>query len=528
MPGSILLLTSLMPLIGVLVISIPFLLGIDMGRKACGIISAITLLSSTALLLYAAHHVVRTGAPIREFYHIPVLTFRGGLHLFADGLSLPLALLAVSLSALSALYSISYMSRVEVIHLREIRESVYYSVAYKEALAWPEYVPRRKSPFEVPSIEAYYICLLLFAVSMLGTVLVTNLVHFIIFYELVTIPTALLVYVWGSGPCRLISIKYFIYMLIGGILVLTGVAWIYAETRCLDILGLHFALADLHLSSLIPISVLLFTGFGIKAAIFPLHTWLPDFHAEAPVPIHALLSGVLIKCGVYGIMRVAYPCLIHLMMDIKPILLAIALLTMIWGALMAVMQRQIKRILAYSSINQIGYIMLGIASGNPLGICGALLHVVTHGISKDMLLLCAGSVIHSAHSRNVDELGGLAGRMPITSSCMLLGGLSIAGVPPLAGFASEWMIFLGVVEAGYLPVALIGMLSTALTMGYYLWAVRRMFFQELRHGLEEVRESPPTMIIPILVDAALIILIGVYPQIVLQLIHPYAQAVGGV
>jgi len=518
-----LLLSLLLPVAGALIISIPFILGVDIGRKACGFISTLALAGSTACLAYAATQMVTTGAPVREFYHIPILTFRGELHLFADGLSLPLALLISLLSTLSALYSTSYIEKVEVVHLREIKESQAYSVAYKEALVWPEYVPRRRSPLEVPSVEAYYICLLLFALSMLGTVLVTNLVHFIILYEFVTVPTALLVYVWGSGPCRLIAIKYFIYMLIGGVLVLAGIAWIYAETRCVDMLCLYPAVAGLHWGSLIPIFLLLLVGFGMKAAIFPLHTWLPDFHSEAPAPVSALLSGVLIKCGVYGILRIVRPCFMPFMVEARLPLLVLSLFTILWGAVMAMMQRQIKRILAYSSINQIGYIMLGIASGTTVGLLGALFHIITHGTAKGMLMLCAGSVTHTTDRRNVDELGGLAGRMPVNSSTMLLGGLSIAGVPPLAGFASEWMIFLGVIKAGYLPIALIGLASSIITMGYYLWTIRRIFFQEIRRGLEGAHDPPFTMIVPLLVSGIILVLLGVYPQLALGLLSLYIQ-----
>ncbi|RLI29846.1 hypothetical protein DRO48_04115 [Candidatus Bathyarchaeota archaeon] len=521
-----LLLPSLaLPAFGALVLAIPFLLGINIGRKACGAISTLFLLISTLLLAYAGIYVLKTGTPIREYYHIPIMTFRGELDLFADGLSLPIALLISLLSTLSSLYSIQYMDKIEIVHFREIKRNVYYSVAYKEALFWPEYVPRRKSPTEVPSIEAYYINLLLFAMSMLGIVLSTNLIHFLIFYEFVTVPTALLVYIWGSGPCRLIAIKYFIYMLVGGALVMVAIAWIYAVTGCIDILCLYPSLEKIHGMTLISISVLLLVGFGMKAALFPLHTWLSDFHSEAPAPVSALLSGVLIKCGAYGVLRIACPCIIPVITQLDVPLLYLALITAVWGAFMAVMQRQIKRILAYSSINQIGYIIMGIASGNPTGMLGAMLHIINHGVGKALLFLSAGAITHATGSRNVDELGGLGGRMPVTASTMLIGGLSLAGVPPLAGFMSEWLIFLGIIRSGHIYIAVLGLITTIFTMGYYLWAIRRIFFQKPKKDLKNVSEAPAIMLVALIIESLLVIALGVYPQPAVKLFSIYLNEI---
>ncbi|HDI42351.1 MAG TPA: NADH-quinone oxidoreductase subunit M [Candidatus Bathyarchaeota archaeon] len=522
----VLALALFLPLLAALIIAVPLVLGINIGRLACGVISTASLALSTTLLSIPAASLIAGRNAVRELYYVPVLTFKGGIDLFADGLSLPLAVLIALLSTLSSLYSIAYMDRLEVIRLRDVRRDSYYSMAYREALIWPEYVPKRESPTEVPSIEAYYICLLLFADSMLWAVLSTNLIHFLIFYEFVTVPTTLLVYIWGSGPCRLIAIKYFIYMLVGGVFVLLGIAWVYAETGCVDILCLYPSMLGLPRETKARIAALLLLGFGIKASIFPLHTWLPDFHAEAPVPIHALLSGALIKCGVYGIARMALPLLTDIITEHRLALMLLSLATMFWGAFMAVMQRQIKRILAYSSINQMGYITLGLFSGTQLGILGGLLHVITHGIAKDLLLLCAGSVIHATGSRNVDELGGISSRMPITSSSTLVGGLSLAGVPPLAGFMSEWLIFLGVLQAGYHPIALAGMASTAITMGYYLWMTRRIFFQKPRKS-KMVHESPLLMTFPLIVCVVLLVALGVYPQPLIGVIQSYACIIAG-
>ena len=508
-----------------LILLLVSILGKKIGRRVCGVISFVTLVTSTILLLLVSFEVLKRGQPVYEVYHVRVLTLFGDFTLFADWLGLPLAMAIAFLSSLSCLYSISYMDSLETVHVEP--EMAKYSIAYKMALKKPEFVPKRE-PGVVPSVEAYFANLLLFAACMLGVVLSTNLVQFFIFFELLIIPTFFLIYIWGSGPCRLIAIKYFLYMFVGGALLFAGICWIYALVGSLDILSLPALMVGVDAQSAVAIAALLFIGFGMKAAIVPFHTWLPDFHAEAPTPISALLSGVLIKCGVYGILRIMLPCFPLLMGGVGNgsahlLLLAISLITMFWGAIMALTQTQIKRILAYSSINQIGYIMLGLASGTKLGISGALFHVITHGLAKGMLFLCAGSIIHQSHVRDVDKLGGLAKNMPVTATLTLIGGLSIAGTPPLAGFASEWMIFGGVVQAGYFPLAIIGLLSTLITIGYYIWTVTRIFFGAAKAEFKNVRESPLTMILPMCIQCFLLILLGVYPQLILQLIHPASE-----
>ena len=518
--NPLMLLALSLPIVAGLILLLLPIVGKRISRRFCGIISFVTLTASVIFLVLVCSEVLERGQPIYEAYPIEILTLYGEFSLLADWLSLPLAIAIAFLSSLSCLYSISYMDNLEIVHIEP--EMAKYSIAYKMALKKPEFIPKRE-PGVVPSVEAYFANLLLFAGCMLGVVLATNLVQFFIFFELLIIPTFFLIYVWGSGPCRLIAIKYFLYMFAGGALLIGGICWIYALVGSLDIFSLQALMIGVDWQSAVAITTLLFIGFGIKAAIVPFHTWLPDFHAEAPVPIHALLSAVLIKCGVYGIVRIVFPCFPQVIGEARFFLLVISLITMLWGAIMALTQIQIKRILAYSSVNQIGYIMLGLASGTELGIYGALFHIITHGLAKGMLLLSAGSIIHQSHVRDVDKLGGLAKNMPVTATVTLMGGLSIAGTPPLAGFASEWMIFGGVVQAGYFPLAVIGLLSTVITIGYYLWTVTRIFFGESKAEFKNVRESPLTMIIPMCIQCFLLVLLGVYPQLMLQLIHPAAK-----
>jgi len=524
--GISLLLSMLIPTILGLVFTSFFMTGKKLNRKMCGAISFSALIASTLLLLNETLKLLRIGEAIQESYKIQAFSLYGNFDLLADWLSLPIALAISFLSSLSALYSISYMESLEAVKLEPSMAN--YSIAYAKGLENPEYVPGRREG-EVPSIVAYYGNLLIFSAGMLGIVLSKNLIQLFIFFETVIVPTFFLVYVWGSGPCRLIAVKYFVYMLVGGALLLLGIAWIYAVAGTLDITALPGLMKNVGRAAASGMAALIFIGFGMKAAIFPFHSWLPDFHAEAPVPIHALLSAVLIKCGVYGILRIVYQAFPYFVGgagngSARLILLAASLITMLWGAGMALVQVQIKRILAYSSVNQVGYIMLGLSSGSSIGVLGGLFHIITHGVAKGMLLLCAGSIIHQSHVRDVDKLGGLARRMPLTATATLIGGLSIAGFPPLAGFASEWMIFAGVLESGYWPIALIGIISTSLTMGYYLWAVRRIFFQTGSEKFAHVKESPKLMTIPMIIEVLILVALGIYPQLALDVLKPASES----
>ncbi len=288
--------------------------------------------------------------------------------------------------------------------------------------------------------------------------------------------------------------------------------------------------------------------------VFPVHSWLPDFHGEAPVPIHALLSAVMIKTGAYGLVRITYFFFPQVISDSSFLLAVLGLISMFWGAGMALVQVDFKRVLAYSSVNQIGYILLGLSTGTTAGIAGGLFHIITHGLAKGILLYSAGSLVHSAGTKYIPKLGGVARKMPLTATVALIGALAIAGTPPLATFPSEFLIFAGTFQAGYTLFAILGVMSTALTAGYYLWTIKRMFFgpdskeldimydryikgieipdEGIPRRFEDVQESPAIMIFPMLLVASLVVILGIFPWIVLQMIYPISETlsnlIGGV
>jgi NADH-quinone oxidoreductase subunit M len=260
----------------------------------------------------------------------------------------------------------------------------------------------------------------------------------------------------------------------------------------------------------------------VKMAAFGVHIWLPHAHAEAPTPISALLSPAMIGIGGYAIVRILMTVSPELIGAISFQLSLWALITMVYGGFMALVQDDIKRLMAYSSISQMGYILLGVASVQVQGVSGAMFHYLSHGMGKGILFMVAGIIITQAHgTRSISKLGGLAKRMPITATAALIGFLTILGVPPTSGFISEFLIFFGSVKSAMEPLILqrlivsIGaVVSTVITAGYTLWTMRRVFFGGLPAEMREVNEPPFTMTAPLVVLAATAVLLGIFPDIV--------------
>jgi len=435
--------------------------------KSAGVFAATTLFFPVlfSLLLFPA---VGGGSVVEErFAWIPELGLTLTLRL--DQLSYPFYLLITLVGFLATLYSIRYME-------------------HEGALG------------------TYYALAMAFVSGMIGVVLSTNLFLFYIFWELMLIPSYFLIAYWGSGNARVIGFKYFGMTHVGAIALLAGIVWLNSLYGSVELDTLRLALAG-GSPALLGLAVLIFVGAAVKMALFPLHTWLPDAHAEAPTPISVLLSGVMIKTGVYAYARIILGLMPAAFQPALPIVTPIALATVIWGGMMALVQRDIKRILAYSSISQIGYMVFGLSLQSVAGLVGGLLHVVTHGLAKSLLFMAAGSIIHMTGERDIERLGGLMRPMWFTASVFLIGGLSIAGTPPLAGFFSEWMIFAGGFQSNLGLYTMIALLGTALTLGYYLKAFMYVFARG--EAQVTVREAPASMAAPMAVLAAAIILAGV-------------------
>lgn len=353
---------------------------------------------------------------------------------------------------------------------------------------------------------AYMALLSMFNAGMVGVVLATNLFLLYIFWELMLIPSYFLIAYWGTGRPRIIGFKYFIFTHAGALAMLFGMVWLYVTYGTLELSQLSNLITD-SIEDLY-IAVLIFIGAAVKMAVFPFHTWLPDAHAEAPTPISVLLSGVMIKTGAYIVVRILLGLFSWAIQLIRAPIVVLALISMIWGGVMALVQADVKRVLAYSSISQVGYILFGLISPSPLGVAGAVFHVLNHGFAKGLLFMCSGGLIHILNERDLNRLGGLASRMPFTATAMLVGALSIAGTPPLGGFASEWMIFSGGLESGLTVYTAIAIANTALTAGYYLRMIRAVFFLHPKHDLSKIHDAPLTMIAPMSILIFLVIILG--------------------
>jgi NADH-quinone oxidoreductase subunit M len=278
------------------------------------------------------------------------------------------------------------------------------------------------------------------------------------------------------------------------------------------------------------IAVAIIIGLSVKLAIFLVHIWLPYAHAEAPTPISALLSPAMIGIGGYGLMRLLMVLMPHMYQEMSFYLSIWAFITMAYGGAMALMQDDVKRLLAYSSISQMGYFLFGFASMNALGLTGSVMLYVSHGTGKALLFMMAGILILQVGTRSFSKLGGLAGKLPVTAVTAMIGALAIMGIPPTNGFMAEWTLFFGALQTALaegsmakIVIFALAITTTVLTAGYILWMIKRIFFGKLPEGLEKVREGSLYMTAPMMALALLTIIIGIYPDIFTSTIVPFMQ-----
>ncbi len=370
--------------------------------------------------------------------------------------------------------------------------------------------------------------------GMLGAVLATNLIEFYIFFELMLIPSYFLIAEFGYGDKGRISFMYFIWTHFGALIMLAGLIYLGYSAGSFDLSALSTSALLLPVAVQLFVAVALSVGLSVKLAAFGLHVWLPHAHAEAPTPISALLSPAMIGIGGYALLRFMVTLLPQGYSIVSPYLLFWGFITILYGGLMALAQDDIKRLLAYSSISQMGYILVGIGSANVLGYAGATLQYVAHGLGKGTLFMVAGILIMQTGTRSISKLGGLAKRMPITATLALVGFLTIMGVPPTAGFISEFFIFQGAFATATLSgsilrfaLAFLAMLASLLTFGYALWTMKRIFFGKLPDNLAEAKDPSIWALAPMFALCALSIIIGIYPFLLDRAADFFRIAIGG-
>jgi NADH-quinone oxidoreductase subunit M len=462
----------------------------------------------------------------------------GNFGLRIDGLSLPFAIIINILCTVLTLYSKPYM-------LHKIKESfkenfnkrendsganVHTSSAGGNGIESLTISGSNEEQFVNHHMGLYFALYLTFSMGMLGTVLATNLIEFYVFFELMLVPSFFLVAFYGYGERKRIALMFFFWTHAGAVVLLLGLLAMGFFAGGFDYDTVMKNVDKIPDQWLVLIVFSLVIGLGVKLAAFVLHIWLPYAHSEAPTPISALLSPAMIGIGAYGLLRLWLELLVGNYSQYSIYINLWGLATMIYGGAMAMMQDDIKRVLAYSSISQMGYILFGLGSESVLGITGAALMYVSHGLGKAILFMMAGSIILQTGTRSMSKLGGLAGRMPYTAVIAMIGALTIMGIPPTSGFMSEWILFNGVLQSGVTNsetlriVAFgLGILATVLTAAYILWMYKRIFFGKIPEQYSKIKDSNRYITVTMATLAAITLFLGVYPNPLLNPVTDYIQ-----
>ena len=394
------------------------------------------------------------------------------------------------------------------------------------------------SSWNIPrAIKGYFALFLLLDTGMMGVFVSLDFFLFYVFWELMLLPMYFLIGIWGGPRKEYAAIKFFIYTLFGSVFILLAMIGLYfsATEQMADGSNVFTfnMLALMDQSNYSPDGILspfnphnlrflaylaLFVGFAIKIPMFPFHTWLPDAHVEAPTPISVILAGVLLKMGTYGILRISYPIFPDVTRDLMWWIALFGMINIIYGALVAMAQKDFKKLIAYSSISHMGYVLLGMASLTSTGLNGAIFQMFNHGTITAMLFLIVGVVYDRAHTRGLDDFGGLASQMPIYTGFVSVAFFAAIGLPSLSGFISEALVFVGAfAEQSIRIVAIISTLGILLGAGYMLWTMQRVFFGELKekwNTLTDLDGREYVMFIPL---TLIIIFLGVYPSAMLDI-----------
>lgn len=367
--------------------------------------------------------------------------------------------------------------------------------------------------------KEYYFLYLLLEAGMMGTFLSLDLFLFYIFWEVVLVPMYFLIGIWGGPRREYAAIKFFLYTLAGSLLMLLGILALYFQStpHTFDWTVLTQQKFGLPFQKIIFMAF--FFGFAIKVPAFPFHTWLPDAHVEAPTPISVILAGVLLKMGTYGFLRFNYPLFHDAAFWFRPAMAIIALIGIVYGGFVALAQTDFKKMVAYSSVSHMGFVLLGLAAMTPSGMSGALLQMFTHGIITAGLFLLVGVLYDRAHSRDMNGFGGLGVQMPLYSGILIFFSLASLGLPSLAGFIAEFLVLLGSYEYNKIMTG-IACLGIILGAAYLLLMIRRVLLGPLNPKWSKLPEINGREIFTLLPLMILILIIGIYPKPFLEFIAP--------
>lgn len=374
---------------------------------------------------------------------------------------------------------------------------------------------------------SYYTLIFLLLFSMIGIVFTNDLFNLYVFMEILSLTSCGIISIKHKKENLLATLKYLMLGTIGSVSILMGIALIYMVTGHLNMGEIYQVISETW--ELYPRNILIslgfiLTGFGIKAAMFPLHSWLPGAHSTAPTPSSALLSGLVVKVYIFSVVKILFRVIGIEIVDaihIPTVITYFAVLGMIMGSVFAIGQRDIKRLLAYSSVAQIGYIFLGIGLATESGFSAALFHVITHALMKTALFLSAGAIIYKTGKRNINDFDGMGYQMPITMTIFTIGALGMIGIPGINGFMSKWYLIFAVLEIDKPIYMLMILISSFLNALYYLPIIITAFLKESKEKSNEMVGDglPRTMSIPMAIIAISCILTGFFPQIIMNIVQ---------
>jgi len=468
--------TILLPLAGGVVVSF-------VPRRAAGWARGVTMAVAGAVFALAAFlwwsFDPASGGMQHELVYRWVPGLGTSFHLGVDGLSMPMVFLTALLTLVAVIASnkISHMTR------------------------------------------EYFTLLLLLEAGLVGVFVALDMILFYVFWEVVLIPMFFLVSIWGGPNRRYAAIKFFLYTLAGSLAMLGGFIALYLATGAttFDLPDMAARAAGLSTATQTAIFAAIAFALAIKVPIVPFHTWLPDAHVEAPTAVSVLLAGVLLKMGSYGFLRLGPQLLPKGFASLVPAIAALGVVSIVYGAAVALAQTDLKRLVAFSSISHMGYVMLGIASGTTAGITGAAVQMFSHGLIAGMSFLLVGALYERAHTREIAAFGGIAKVAPVLAGTLVFASFASLGLPGLSGFIGEFLVVLGAFGPFVWYSAVAG-LAVVITAGYLLWMLRRVAFGELNGDRAEMPDMSMTEAFALAPLCIGTLVVGVFPQSLVALL----------
>lgn len=457
----------------------------DLIRTISIVFLSISLILSTILVFQ-----FNKSNPDMQFveFHKWIPQFNISYFMGVDGLSLPIVFLTTLLSLIGAIVSFSVKER----------------------------------------LKEYYILYLLLVTGMLGVFVSLDLVLFYIFWEVVLVPMYFLIGIWGGPKREYAAIKFFLYTLFGSVIMLLGILALYfkSDPHTFNMLELIAQSGMFSRGFQILIWLAMFLGFAIKVPIFPFHTWLPDAHVEAPTAISVLLAGVLLKMGGYGFLRISWPMFPDATQYFATAFAILGMINIIYGALVAMAQKDFKKLIAYSSVSHMGFCLLGMAALTPMGMNGAVLQMFNHGIITGALFTLVGVIYDRTHSRMFSDYGGLGKSMPVYFGITSFAAFASLGLPGLAGFVSEFLSLIGAFSV-FKIIVIVSASGVIITAAYFLWTLQRVFMGPEKPELKKHPDMTVRELITVIPLMFFMLLFGILPKLIIDYMNPTLMKIIG-